>query len=153
MPAQAPHRYETFFRDFGLFLIRRIIGVVLVVHGSQKLFGGIEGFAGYLDTLGVPAPLLNAWVAASVEFFGGIAIAAGVLTRLVAVPVAFTMGVAFFVGHGGVFDMRQGGGEYALTLGVISVALVFTGAGQLTVTRLVRHTLRKRTKRSAADAA
>ena len=47
-------------------------------------------------------------------------------------------------GHGGVFDMQQGGGEYALTLGVISAALILTGAGRFTVTNLVRHARPKR---------
>ena len=59
---------QTILNDTALLLIRLMLGVVFVFHGSQKLFGffegpGIEGFAGYLSSLDVPLPLLNAWLA------------------------------------------------------------------------------------------
>ena len=50
--------------DFGLLLVRLMVGVVGVFHGGQKLFGlfggsGIEGFAKFLESLNVPLPLVS----------------------------------------------------------------------------------------------
>ncbi|MCO1333772.1 DoxX family protein [Microbulbifer sp. OS29] len=49
--------------------------------------------------LGLPAPMLMAWLAALVEFFGGIAILVGFATRLVAIPLMFVMAVAAVTAH------------------------------------------------------
>lgn len=128
--------------DLGLLLIRLMVGVVGLFHGSQKLFGlfgghGIDGFAGYLGALGIPAPGLSAWLAALSEFVGGALLALGIVPRLAAAPFLFAMLVAFFVAHGGKFALQQGGGEYALTLAVVLLALIFTGPGRYTVPALL----------------
>jgi uncharacterized membrane protein YphA (DoxX/SURF4 family) len=47
------------------------------------------------------------------------------------------MFVAAFTAHAGKFNIQEGGMEYALTLGVIVVGLALTGAGSLTVARLL----------------
>src|SRR5690606_6435504 len=100
--------------DEGLLVIRLMLAVVFVFHGAQKLFGafdgpGLEGFAGYLGSLGVPLPGLNAFLAGAAEFFGGLALATGVALRLAALPLAFTMLVAATTAHSG-FDVTKGGG-------------------------------------------
>jgi putative oxidoreductase len=128
-------------RDVGLLMIRAIVGLVLVFHGAQKLFGafggpGIEGMTGFNAHLGIPFPELSAYLAASAEFFGGLAIAAGLFSRLASIPVAFTMLVAGFVAHTG-FNAATGGGEYPLTLAVVVAALGIIGPGRLTVSRLL----------------
>ncbi len=51
--------------DLGLLLVRLMVGVVGMFHGSQKLFGlfggrGVQGFADSLETLGIPLPLASA---------------------------------------------------------------------------------------------
>lgn len=127
--------------DLGLLLIRSMIGIVGIFHGSQKLFGlfgghGIDGFAGYLASLGVPAPVPSAWLAGLAEFGGGLLVALGIAPRVAALPFLFAMLVAFFAAHGGKFEMQQGGGEYALTLAVVLAGLVFTGPGRFTVPAL-----------------
>ncbi|MFG0330114.1 MAG: DoxX family protein [Phycisphaerales bacterium] len=127
----------------GLLVARVLPGVVFVFHGSQKLFGafdgpGLAGFAGYLDALGVPAPALNAAVAASVELVGGLALLTGVGQRIVAAPLAFTMLVAAFLAHGGAFDAGKGGMEYPLTLAFVVIGLGLTGPGRLTLATLAR---------------
>lgn len=121
--------------DLGLLLLRLIIGVVFMFHGSQKLFGafegsGIDGFAGYLGSLGLPAPELQAYAAAGAEFFGGLAVLLGLFTRLAAIPLTITMLVASFVAHAGKFSAQAGGMEYSLTLAVVCAALIAAGAGR-----------------------
>ena len=63
--------------DIGLFLIRAVLAVVFIYHGSQKLFGwfgghGIGGTAGWMESMGIPYPMLSAVLAGGTEFFGGI---------------------------------------------------------------------------------
>ncbi|HTN74384.1 MAG TPA: DoxX family protein [Pirellulaceae bacterium] len=118
----------------GLLLMRIILGVVFMFHGSQKLFGlfggpGLEGFAGFLGTLGVPLPMLNAILASVAEFGGGLLLLVGLGTRLVAVPLVITMLIAAFKVHGGAFSAQASGLEYPLTLGLVTAGLGLTGAG------------------------
>lgn len=129
--------------DFGLLLIRVMVGIVGIFHGSQKLFGlfggpGIDGFAGYLGSLGIPAPVVSAWLTGLAEFAGGLLLVLGIVPRIAALPFLFAMLVGFFVGHGGKFAAQQGGGEYALTLAMVLAGLVFTGPGCFTVPAMVR---------------
>lgn len=131
-------RCNSIAHDFGLLLIRAMVGVVLMFHGSQKLFGwfggkGMEDFTLALDAMQIPMPQVAAYLSAGTEFVGGLLLVVGLLTRLVAIPVAFNMFVAAFKVHGAAFSLEQGGMEYALTLGVVAAALIFTGAGQLSV--------------------
>ena len=131
-------------QDIGLLLIRVMIGVVFIFHGSQKLFGafggpGIEGFAGWLASMNVPLPTLNAYMAAGTEFFGGIAILIGLTTRITAIPMAITMIVAIVMVHGEAFSVQQNGMEYPLTLGVVLIALTFTGAGRISLDHQLRN--------------
>lgn len=127
----------------GLLLIRLMIGVVFVFHGSQKLFGafggpGLQGFSGYLESMRIPFPYLSAVLAGCAEFFGGLAVFTGVGMRLLAVPLAFTMLVGCFTAHAGKFSVQEGGMEYALTLCVVVIGLALTGPGQWTLLALLR---------------
>lgn len=123
--------------DLGLLLLRAMLAVVFLWHGSQKLFGlfggyGIEGTAGWLGSIGVPLPTLSAVMAGVAEFGGGLALATGFAFRLTLPPLVFTMLVAAFVGHAGKgFDVQNGGMEYPLTLAVAVTALILTGPGRL----------------------
>lgn len=132
-------RYE--MADAGLLLIRLMVGVVFIFHGSQKLFGvfggpGLQGFSGFLETLKVPFPYLSAVLAGCAEFFGGLALFTGVGLRLLAVPLAFTMLVASFTAHAGKFSLQEGGMEYSLTLCVVVIGLALTGSGRWTLLSL-----------------
>ena len=128
--------------DIGLLAIRVILAVVFIFHGGQKLFGlfggpGIEGFAGWLQSMGIPAATLNAYLAASAEFFGGVALLLGLATRIAVVPMIATMVVAILTVHPGAFSAKEGGMEYALTLAVVLAGIGLTGAGKLSVDALL----------------
>jgi putative oxidoreductase len=136
--------------DVSLLLIRVMIGVVFMFHGSQKLFGmfegpGMEGFTQGLTSMGIPMPALNAYLAAGAEFFGGLLLAVGLLTRLAAIPVVVTMMVAAFMVHGSAFSLQHSGMEYALTLGVVTAAVGIAGAGKLSIDALIGRSLGHRT--------
>jgi len=124
-------------QDFGLLIIRLILAVVLLYHGSGKLFGafggpGLEGFSGWLGSMGIPMPSVSAFLAAAAEFFGGLAILFGLWVQWAALPAAFTMFVAAFSAHSG-FDGQKDGMEYPLTLALVLVGLALLGSGRFSL--------------------
>jgi len=113
-------------------VLRLAAGVVLAYHGWLKL-QEVSGFAGYVEFLGIPAPDLMAYVVTYLEFLGGIALIAGLVTRYVAalfvIEMIFTISlVKFDVGliasEGGV------GTELDILILAIALGLVLTGAGR-----------------------
>ncbi len=126
----------------GGLLLRVPLGVVLAAHGAQKLFGwfgghGLEGTAGWMESVGFAPGLLMALLAGSAEVFGGIFLALGLLTRPAALVAAFTMLMAMTVHIGNGLFISNNGYEFALTLLAASLALVFLGGGSLSADRQV----------------
>lgn len=114
-------------------------GIIFMAHGAQKLFGsfggyGLEGTGQWMASIGLEPGYLMALAAGSAEFFGGIALLIGLLTRPAALVLAITMLVAILTVHlpHGLF-MSNNGYEFGLALLAISVALVFNGGGKLSV--------------------
>lgn len=123
--------------DLSLLAIRVMTAIVFLFHGSQKLFGafgghGIEGTAGWMESIDIPFPTLSATLAGGTEFVGGIALLTGVLMRTMSLPLAFAMLVGAFTAHSG-FDVTQGGMEYPLVLAVVVLALGVSGPGRFSV--------------------
>jgi putative oxidoreductase len=128
--------------DLGILVIRLWIGFIGIFHGSQKLFGlfggkGIAAFADSLEQLNVPMPVPSAWAAGIAEFGGGLLVAIGLLSRIGAIPLIFTMLVAYFVAHKGKFVATASGGEYALTIAIVLIGLIIAGPGKYAVTRRI----------------
>jgi putative oxidoreductase len=124
-------------------------GSIFVAHGAQKLFGwfggyGLEGTAGWLESIGLAPGLLMAAMAGGAEFFGGLLLITGLLVRPTALVLAITMVVAIVTVHlsNGLF-MADNGYEFALALLAMSVALVFRGAGSLSADRTLQAQLAK----------
>lgn len=116
--------------------LRLPAGIIFAAHGAQKLFGwfggyGLQGTAGWMESIGLTPALPLALMAGSAEFLGGLALILGILTRPAAFSLAITMLVAIFSVHfaNGLF-MSNNGYEFALSLLAISIALTFSGAGR-----------------------
>jgi putative oxidoreductase len=125
--------------------LRLPAGIIFIAHGGQKLFGwfggyGLEGTAGFMDSIGLSPGYLMTLLAGGAEFFGGTALILGLLVRPAAVILAFTMLVAIFAVHiGNGLFMSNNGYEYALALLAVTVSLAISGAGYLAVdNRLAR---------------
>ena len=119
--------------------LRIPVGVIFAAHGAQKLFGlfggyGLDGTGQWMDSIGIHPGYLMALLAGSAEFFGGLDLLFGLLVRPAAAVLAFTMIVAIFSVHfsKGLF-MANNGYEYALALLAVTVALLISGAGRLSV--------------------
>jgi putative oxidoreductase len=127
---------------FGSLLLRVPVGVVLAAHGAQKLFGwlggyGLEGTGQWMASVGFEPGYLMALMAGSAEFFGGIALILGLLTRPAAAVAAFTMLLAMTVHIGNGLFVSNNGYEFALTLLAATLALVFHGGGKWAVDNLL----------------
>jgi putative oxidoreductase len=124
-------------------LLQVTLGAIFMAHGAQKLFGtfqgpGITGLAGMLQKYGFTPPVFWAWVAAIVEFFGGLFIFFGFLTRIWAAILIVHMIVAIVKVNWALgFFWTKGGLEFPLTLAIIALTLVLTGPSFLSVDRAV----------------
>ena len=137
--------------DLGLLALRLALGVVFIMHGGQKLFVlGPDGVAGFLGSLGVPFPAVNAWLVIAAELGGGLALLAGALTRVAGLATAFTMVVAIATVHFANGFFLPAGYEFALTLLLASLAIVLTGPGAFSIDALFSG---KRSTQPAAPAA
>ncbi len=120
--------------DRGLLLIRLALGLVFVMHGWMKLtVFGLAGTAGFLGGLGVPLPEVSAVLIIAVELVGGLMFALGAGTRIVGALLAFSMLVALVTAHAANGFFLPTGYEFVLTLALVSVAVVITGAGRYSV--------------------
>jgi putative oxidoreductase len=77
-----------------LLFLRAYFFWQLFLAGKGKLLN-IERTAEFFSSLNIPMPILSVYLAASTECFGGLLLVVGLASRLVAIPVAFTMIVAY----------------------------------------------------------
>jgi len=128
---------------FSALTLRLPIAIIFMAHGAQKLFAwfggyGLEGTGLWMDSIGLAPGYLMALLAGSVEFFGGIALLIGFLTRPAALVLSVTMVIAIVSVHlANGFFLTNNGYEYALALLAASVALMFSGAGRYSVDKLL----------------
>ena len=140
--------YPEWLLHFALFVVRVTLGLCIVVHGLGKLGflksnpAGVKGFAGWLESMGMPYPRLNAWAATLTEFLGGILFALGLGTRFVAVALTINMLVAVIKGHkgGGYLILNNPpGAEYAINLTVLFAMFVLIGPGAISLDYYLVH--------------
>ncbi|MDE3177441.1 MAG: DoxX family protein [Pseudomonadota bacterium] len=123
-------------------LARVATGLMLMPHGAQKLFGWFGGYGVeatgqfFAAKLGLPPSL--ALLSGLIEFFGGLALAVGFLTRPVAALIVGLMAVAVLAVHisAGYF-WTSGGYEYPLLWGLVALSFVLRGGGRYSVDALI----------------
>jgi putative oxidoreductase len=125
--------------DTGLLVLHAVVGLLLVGHGSQKLFGlfhghGVEGTAGFFDSLGLRPARLHALSAGTAELVGGALIALGLLVPLGAALIVAVMLAAALTAHRGKpIWVTEGGAELPLVYTVVVFALAAVGAGDISL--------------------
>lgn len=125
--------------DFGLFVLRLVIGGTFAVYGLQHLFGlfhgtGVESFATFLRTAGYHYPTIMAWVGGGAELVGGALLvlglftpaAAGALLALTSNVIVLKWPLGFFAANGYQLQFILAGAAFAL---------LFTGPGRVSLDR------------------
>jgi putative oxidoreductase len=130
--------------DVALTSLRLVLGVVFFAHGAQKMLGwfgghGFHGTMGFLSHM-MPAPV--AFLVICTEFFGGLGLIVGLLTRIAALGIGGLMIGAIFMVHlpNGFFmnwagNQKGEGVEYHLLVLAIAATLLLRGAGAFSVDR------------------
>jgi len=122
----------------------------MIAHGSQKLFGafGGHGMAGTIEGfghLGLNPPVFWAWVVAIAEFFGGLGLVGGLLTRLSALGLVIDMAVAIIKVHGkNGFFLSNGGYEFPLLCLATALSTLILGPGDYSLDALIGKWRRRR---------
>jgi putative oxidoreductase len=118
-------------QPFALVVLRVALAAVLIAHGKAKIFGGMAAHKHFVASLGMPGWL--GYFSAGTEFFGGILLLVGLITRFAGLAVTFEMLVAIVRVH-----LKNGltgdhGYEFALMVGVAAFVLIFFGAGPISM--------------------
>jgi len=131
--------------DVTLTILRVVLGVVFFAHGAQKMLGWFGGFGfhatmGSFEHMGMAAPV--AFLVICTEFFGGLGLIVGLLTRIAALGIGGEMIGAVLMVHlqNGFFmnwygNQKGEGFEYHLLAIAVAAALVVRGAGAFSADR------------------
>ncbi|MGH9530162.1 MAG: DoxX family protein [Terriglobales bacterium] len=122
-------RYLDRLQPLALLVLRVVLGVIMVAHGFGKVFGGMSHHVQMVSGLGLPGWL--AYFSAAAEFFGGILVIAGFLTRFAALAIMIDMAVAIWKVHWKNGLMAEHGYQFPLALAAIAFALIFFGSGPI----------------------
>jgi len=119
-------------QPLALLALRLILGTIMIDHGYGKVFhGGLGPFVQHVGSMGLPSWL--GYCSAFTEFFGGILLVAGLLTRFVSIAVVIDMAVAIWKIHWKNGMFAKGGYEFPLTLATVAFALILFGAGPIAI--------------------
>lgn len=130
--------------DWAGLPLRLALAAVFIGHGGQKLFGvfhgpGLQATIGMFDKMGFHPAIVWATLVAIVEFFGGVCLGVGFLTRWAALALAVTMAVAVLKVHlpNGLF-LEAHGFEYPMVLCAAALAIVLVGPGKMSLDNVLK---------------
>ncbi len=134
--------------SFTSMMARLTLGLVMFLHGAQKVLGWFGGY-GFSATMNfftgqLHIPALLAFIAIVAEFLGSIGLIAGFLSRVSAFGIAIVMLVAAFMVHApnGFFmnwagNQKGEGFEYHLLAIGLALVVIISGAGKWSIDRLL----------------
>jgi putative oxidoreductase len=141
--------------DCALIVARTVLALIFIYHGSRRLFGwfdgpGLDQSADYFaDTAGLHPGVVFAALGGTIEFFGGIALAFGLLARLAGAAIFGDMMIAIITvtwANGINATGGNSGYELNLALGVLALMVAFFGAGRVSVDALLERRLLERAR-------
>jgi putative oxidoreductase len=132
--------------DCALIVARTVLAWIFVYHGARRLFGWFDGpglhqSADYFaHTVGLRPGVVFATLGGTIEFFGGIALAFGLLARIAGAAIFGDMMIAIVTvtwSNGINATGGKSGYELNLALGVLALMVAFFGAGRVSVDALL----------------
>ena len=134
--------------DYTLTIVRLVLGVTFFMHGAQKMLGWFGGYGFhatmgfFTQQMGIPAPL--AFLAICAEFFGGLGLLVGLLSRIAALGIIVNMLVAIVTVHhvNGFFmnwtgQQKGEGFEYHLLAIALAIVVLVKGSGAISIDRAI----------------
>ncbi|MFH8973868.1 DoxX family protein [Streptomyces sp. NPDC017890] len=132
------------FQSAAPTVARLIAGVVMIVHGLDKLVDGPAGFGAFLSGMSVPAPAVTAWAVTLGETAGGVFLVLGLLSRLTAVLLTahLCLAMALVNADTGFMTPQQGaasgsGIEFPLVMVAVLLVVLLAGPGPLALDRIL----------------
>lgn len=119
--------------SFSLLLLRLAMGGLIIPHGFTKLTQFLTVVKNFPDPLNIGNTASLSLVIFA-EFFCAVLLIAGLMTRLVVIPLIITMGVALFMIHHGDFF---GEGEQAALYLTGFMVLLIAGPGKVSMDRML----------------
>lgn len=127
-------------REFGLLMMRLGLGLMFVIHGSAKIFGGPEHWSQLGEAIGNWGihiwPMFWGFMAAFAEFAGGVFFILGFLFRPAAILLTITMSVAatMHIHQNGLMNLQSFNTyAHAVELGIVFFGLIFVGPGKYSI--------------------
>ena len=128
--------------DYAEPILRAALGVILIPHGMQKLFGafggmGLAGNAALFDRIGYTPGMFWGTLVGCTELIGGILLVLGLFTRFAAASVLIFMIAAVHFTSAKGFFWNNGGSEYALLIGFCALFFLIRGGGYCSLDRTI----------------
>ena len=126
-----------YLQSFALFAARIVIAYGFYEPAMRK-WQDIGSVAAWFDSLGIPMPLINAYLAAGTEALGVVLLALGLMTRFISLPLIIVMIVAIItvhLPHG--FSAGNNGFEIPLYYGLFLAIFASFGAGKFSLDYLI----------------
>ena len=124
-------RFLDRLQPLGLLVMRIVLGVIMMAHGYQKYSNGVGKTAEFFAHMGIPA--WCAYLVTCTELLGGLLLIIGLLTRVWGLGLAIDMFVAIWKVHWKNGLMAQGGYQFPIALFSLAFALIFFGAGSISL--------------------
>ena len=125
-----------------LLLMRLLIAYGFYGPASMK-WNDINSIAEWFESLGIPLPYLNAYLAAGTETLGVLLLVLGLGTRIITIPLIITMLVAIKTVHWeNGFEAGENGFEIPLYYIIMLLTLFIYGPGKLSLDKLIKNKLR-----------
>ena len=118
-------------QPLGLLLMRIVLGVIMIAHSYQKIQHGVHNSYGFFNSLGLP--WWSAYISTYTELIGGGLLILGLLTRVWSLGISIDMFVAIWKVHWKNGLVGKGGYEFPIACFALAFALIFFGAGPISL--------------------
>ena len=124
-------------KSIPLLLMRIILAIGFFGPAKMKM-GNIDGIISWFESINIPMPALNAYLATGTEALGVVLLILGLGTRLISIPLIITMIVAILTVHlSNGFEAGNNGFEIPLYYMIMLITLVIYGGGKFSVDHLL----------------
>ena len=125
-------------KSIPLLLMRIILAIGFFGPAKMKM-GNIDGIISWFESINIPIPALNAYLATGTEALGVVLLALGLGTRLISIPLIITMIVAIGTVHlSNGFEAGNNGFEIPLYYMIMLITLVIYGSGKFSIDHLLK---------------